>query len=492
MSLSSAAAAGSRKRQIGPAIGILGFFVGGLFFLLWEIAHRGAAQYNPSIYPLDDADEWRYTACSRLVAHGYSMFSQVFSAQPPLLFASLAGGLRLLGDSITSERWVEVLFGMLCLASVVALGWLLSGPVAAGASALVLSVSPLFLVYSRAVEAEGPMMALTTLSLALAVTFRRRGAQWLPVVAGLALAGAVLFKLFALEALAPAIWMLWVPGDLRASLKTIGAFLLSTLVPVAADFLLISPAAQWDQVVTMHQRAASAALPGLIPPLRILADAAGTDPGLVLLGLAGMAVLAVLGVWEDLVFLLLWVGGTVLMLLIFRPLFPHHAVIVLPGLAVSAGVAVTVLVEQLRSRRWPAAVPLAAAVLAYLVLTPRLAHADRHVLIPGESPVNAQVAAYISARTDPTAIVAADNLAAPDLASRLVPAPLCDLSNVRFRTGYSTSPQLIAATQDYHAQLVAASPGGIFSQARGYISWVKRHYRRAGNVDSTVIYRLGR
>lgn len=485
---SSEDVSGSRARLLGPAVGALGFTGATLFFLLWEIAHRGEYQYNVSIFPLDDADEWRYTACSRLVAHGYTMFSQVFSAQPPLLFVSLAAGLRAFGDSITGERPVEILFGLLCLASVVLLAWMLSGPVAAGASAVMLSVSPLFLVYSRAVEAEGPMMALTTLSLALAVAFRRSRLPWIPALSGLVLAAAVLFKLFALEALAPALWMLWEPDDVPGSLRAAGLFLAAALVPVAAEFLLVSPSAQWDQVVTMHRHAAGAALPGLLSPLTILRDLAGTDPGLILLGVAGLAVLAVLGVWEDLVFLVLWVGAAALMLLLFRPLFPHHAVILLPGIAVAAGGAVTVLVEQLRSHRWPAAAPLAAAALFYLILSPRLARADRHVLIPGLPASDTNVAAFIRAHTAPGDIVAADNLATADLASRLVPAPLCDLSNVRYQTGYAATPDLIGATRRYHAALVVAAPGGIFTQAPGYLSWVERHYRVIGNVDGTRMY----
>jgi hypothetical protein len=332
------------------------------------------------------------------------------------------------------------------------------------------------------------MMALTTLSLAMATAYRRRHLLWIAVLSGLALAAAVLFKLFALEAAVPALWLLWDPEDNRLSLRAAGLFLASAVLPVAAEFLLVSPAQQWDQVVSMHQRAATSALPGLLSPFTILRDLAGTDPGLIVLGVAGLVVLAMFAVWEDFVFLLLWIAGTVAMLVIFRPLFPHHAVILLPGIAVAAGVSVTVLVEQLRSRRWPASIPLAAAVLCYVLLSPRLARADRHVLIPGLPVSETRVAGSIRTESSPEDLVATDNLATADLASRLVPAPLCDLSNVRFKTGYARTPELIAATRKYHASLVVAGPGGIFSQAPGYLAWVGRNYRVAGRVDGTRIF----
>jgi 4-amino-4-deoxy-L-arabinose transferase-like glycosyltransferase len=475
-------------RLIGPLLGALGLLGSAAFYLAWQLAHRGSYRYDVSFFPLDDADEWRYTACSRLVEHGYAMFTQVFSAQPPLLFASLAEGMRLFGDSIAGARWVEVLFGLLGLIATVGLAWLLSGPVAAGATGLLLAVSPLFLVYSRAVEAEGPMMALTALCLALALGYRRATSPILPILSGLTLAAAVLFKLFALEAVLPALWIMWLPEQRATSLRAVGSFLAATIVPVLADFLLVSPTAQWYQVVNLHQRAASAALPGLLSPLQIFRDLVATDPGLVVLAAAGLAVLAVLAVWEDAVFLLLWVGGTLAMLTVFRPLFPHHAVILLPGLAVCAGVAVTVLVEQLRSHRWVAAIPLAAAALLYLALTPRLAHADRHVLIPGLPASEVQGAAYVRAHTSAADIVASDNAQIADLASRLVPAPLCDLSNVRFRSGYSSASTLIRSTRDYHARMVIAWPGGIFTQAQGYLPWVRRHYRFRREVAGTQIY----
>lgn len=479
----------SRSRLIGPVVGYLSTALAAAFFLGWQVSHRGDFQYNTAIFPLDDADEWRYTACSRLVEHGYALFTEVFSAQPPLLFVSLAAGMRLFGDSITGARWVEVVFGVVALLAAVALSWLLFGPVAAAATGLLLAVSPLFLVYGRAVEAEGPMMAMTTLSLAFCLAWRRYGLEYLAAAAGLALAASILFKLFAVEAIVPALWLFWSSGMDRASrVRGILAFVVCAVIPVAANFVLWSPAAQWDQVVTMHGRAAQAALPGVLSPFQILSDLISTDPGLVLLTLAGMIVLALLAVWEDLVFLLLWIGGTTVMLILFRPLFPHHVVILLPGLAVAAGSAVTVLVEQLRSHRWIAALPLAVAALIYVALAPRLARADRHVLIPGLRPGAGQVAAAIRAHSPAHSMVASDNLEVADRAGRLVPPPLCDLSTVRFRTGYSSPALLIGATKEYRASLVAAAPGGIFSQADGYLPWVRRHFKRAANVDGTVIF----
>ena len=162
----------SRGARLATAVSIGFAFV---FYLVWEFLHRGVYAYSTALYPFDDADEWRYTACSRLVEHGYSLFDQVFSAQPPLFFLSLASGMRVFGDSITGARGTEVAFGAIALAATAWMAWELAGPISAAVAAAALAVSPTFLVYSHAVEAEVPMMALVTLSLALVVSYRRTG-----------------------------------------------------------------------------------------------------------------------------------------------------------------------------------------------------------------------------------------------------------------------------------------------------------------------------
>ena len=107
----------------------------------------------------------------------------------------------------------------------------------------------------------------------------------------------------------------------------------------------------------------------------------------------------------------------------------------------------TVWVEQLRSHRWLAAVPLSVLVLFYLALSPRILHDDRHALVPGVAPARLVLATYTVAHTSASHLVAADDLAVPDLAQRLVVPGLCDPSTVRLRAGYLTPADLIAQTR---------------------------------------------
>jgi Dolichyl-phosphate-mannose-protein mannosyltransferase len=513
--------------RLSMAAPALAAAAGVLFYLAWEIAHRGIYLYSQNVYKVDDADEWRYVACSRLVVHGYRLFDQVFSAQPPLLFASLATGMRLFGDGIGGARWVELLFGVLALAGV---GWLtcrLAGRWAAAASVVLLSVSPGFLIYYHTIEAEGPMMALAVLSLALALEAGKRvppadlaretvtggkrfprGPLWWAAAAGLALAAAVLTKFFAVEVIVPGLWLLvaW-SRSIRRSAPTIASYVAGAVIPVALDFLLLSPAKQWQQVIQMHERAASAPLPDLIPAHTIVWSFLTLDAGLSILAVAGMAILVLRGQWRHLVFAILWLGGSIGMLLIFRPLFPHHAAILLAPLGVVPGIGLisrpslhpnrgrpnepkenrlTYKIHRLRADRRVAAI-VAIAALAYLGFAVRLVHDDRHALYGSGSKGSELLATYLSSHTTGSDLIVADDVRAVDLAGRLVAPPLCDPSTVRLKAGYLTAADLVDATINYRVRLVAPTTG-LFAQAPGYISWLRGHYRAQKGPGGDVVY----
>ena len=457
------------------------------FYLLWEIAHRGVYQYATSIYPIDDADEWRYTACSRLVEHGYALFSQVFSAQPPLLLVSLSTGMRLFGDSIDGARWVEIAFGLLGLVCVAWLAWLLGGPVAASAASLVLAVSPGFLVYSHTVEAEGPMMALVVLSLGLAASYARSQVRVLAPLAGLALGAAILMKLFAAEALLPALWLIALDrGEQPGVVADRGMYLIGVAAPLVADFGLLHPRQQWDQVIALHEQAARASLPGVTPPLRLLGQFLSLDLGLTLLAGAGILSLLLLGRWRAAAFLALWVVGNVAMLLLFRPLFPHHLAILLAGLAVSAGAGIAESLEAFSTAR-SGTVPVIVALAAYVLLVPGLVHDDRHLLITVPQPLVVDLARYVTQHSGPSDFVALDDLQVADRARRFVPPPLCDPSNVRLHAGYLSAQDLIDSTLQFHTRLVVPS-FGIYQQVPGYLAWLRQHYRVAPAPDGKTAF----
>jgi hypothetical protein len=133
------------------------------------------------------------------------------------------------------------------------------------------------------------------------------------------------------------------------------------------------------------------------------------------------------------------------------------------------------------------AVPVAAALLTYLVFLPRLAHVDRHSLLTPQPSTLTVLAAYVRHTTSPSELVAVDNLQVAELANRGVPPPLCDPSNVRLLAGFLTAKDLIAATRDYHARLVI--PLGNYARVPGYMRWVRAHYHALSIPGGAMVYR---
>ncbi|GAC1636966.1 MAG: hypothetical protein NVS4B2_25610 [Chloroflexota bacterium] len=454
-----------------------GVALGAILYCLWQWHFRQTLAYAQAIYPISDADEWRYTACSRLVEHGYPLFTSVFSAQPPLLYAALAGGMAMVADNIAGARSVEVVFGAVALASSCWLAAELAGSGAAAITAILLAVSLGFLVYARAVEAEGPMLALATLSLALAARYRRVPSTGIAMLSGLALAGAVLMKLFAVEVLVPALWIVVTAGGSRRRRATHAvSMVLAVILPVIADFALLAPAEQWRQVVTMHEAAARLNLAGVDPTWQTVGAFLKLDAGLSLLALCGFLALVVRGRKNDAILFALWIGGSALMLLTFQPLFPHHPVILITGLACCAGVGTSAGMAALAASPVARFLMLAGA-LVYVALLPRLVHADLHVLYPQQGNPTRPYTQYISARTGVHDLVAVDDLRVADETHRLVVPPLCDPSNVRLRSGYLTTADAISATRHYQPRVVLFS-FGIFQQIPGYEPWLARTYVR--------------
>ena len=169
----------------------------------------------------------------------------------------------------------------------------------------------------------------------------------------------------------------------------------------------------------MHNRASTLSLPSVMGPAEVLWRFGRLDAGLSLLALGGLVSLLLRRAWFHFVFLCFWAGGTLAMLYLFRPLFPHHPAILLSGMAACAGVGVGTASACLSGRWWLPAAPVLAAAALYLAFGVRLAHADRRLLVQGEKPGVVQLASYVRGHAAPSDFVAADDLAVADTAGRL-------------------------------------------------------------------------
>jgi 4-amino-4-deoxy-L-arabinose transferase-like glycosyltransferase len=483
----------------------------------YEVGHASGFSFGQLWYAVDDYDEGVYMATGALMAHGYTLYSQIYSAQPPVLTSTLALSQWAFGDVIGPSRAVILAFGMICVGAVAAIAYQARGWAAAGAAAVLLVISPEFLVYAHAVEEEVPSMALGAASLALALYWARRPGPAIAAGAGLVFGLAVLTKFFAGVLLAPmavivviAIWDVRSgrttgtrTGSASQIVKGLLGFVAGATLPITASFLVWG-GDEWRQMVTDRISASTgqAAIQG-VSSLHLLRLFLATDPGLMVLAVAGTFLLLIVD-WRMGLVMGAWGLATLLALMVYHPLFGHHLIILLAPAGALAGVCVSYAIPSWGTRRaepatgssklgarnsepgtrnseirvsLPVTVAALAASLIYIVLLPRVVSSYSGLLVPSATALRscpassvtcgsvlkdatlARAGALVRAHTAAGSLVAAGDPWICVDAGRLCVPDLVDTSYVRVKTGKLTAAEAISTTRTYRPAAIALARG---------------------------------
>src|SRR5918911_3884492 len=290
------------------------------------------------------------------------------TAQPAFFLPSLAAVVRAIGNPVVAGHVYEALFGLATLVGVFWMAWTAYRPRAGPLAAALLAISPGFLLYAHAVEAEMPMLGLCTLSVAAAQAYYLTQRRSMAALCGLLLMAGTEMKLLSVVVALPVALLLlrgaWrgsrpapAPGaaparegggtvlsqrreaisqrrPARAIILDALAFVLCLVAPALLALALLSPADQLRQVVALHL-AASRVLPldagANVQALKVFL---GYDPGLLLVAVAG-AIMALL--WGRNRYLVLvyalWFLSTLIFLWRYHPFLQHQFVPLLPPLA---------------------------------------------------------------------------------------------------------------------------------------------------------------
>jgi hypothetical protein len=467
------------------------------------------------LWPLNgmerDYDEGVYWQSLRAMASGHSLFTSVFSSQPPFFLVSLYPFYTLFGQDIAAARFGIAVFSVIGVIAMYWLGRELGGSWVGLAAAALLAIDPLFLHEARTLQAEAPALALEILCIALAVAAMRRTGRartLLALASGLALALGTLTKLLDIVAIVPITLYLAAPifatfqsdggrlrqptadalrPALRESLAPLGWVVvggaigcIAVLLPFAGSF-----GALWDQVVRFHLAAARVEPAGILHNAKIIAG------GMTTLGIPTLLALA-LALWRRawrMVPPLLWLGASGLLLLRQAPLFNHHIVLVIPCLALIAALGLTHLPQPTvaQTQRWLTLGFSAVLVICFLVgagLGVRSAASD------AREPNAATLAAVgaIAAFTTPGQPVVADDQYLAALADRSTPPELVDTSSVRIAAKYLTAPQLEAILSRPDTRFVVLATGRL-QQTPGFMPWLSANYRKLVDLgDGGAIY----
>jgi 4-amino-4-deoxy-L-arabinose transferase-like glycosyltransferase len=145
-----------------------------------------------------DEDEGVNLIKGMLVAHGYSLYDEIWSDQPPLLTYAFAGIFQLGGPRVETARFLVLVFSSILVWSLLRVTSELAGKWGVATSLLVLITLPGYAKLSISAMVGLPAIALAVAALAAQLSWHRSGAnRWL-FASGALLALSAMTKLFTL------------------------------------------------------------------------------------------------------------------------------------------------------------------------------------------------------------------------------------------------------------------------------------------------------
>jgi len=429
-----------------------------------------------------DYDEGVYWETFRALARGEPMFSSVFATSPPGFFYALLP-FYLVVHSLASLRAGVLLLCLAGLAATYVLGRLLAGDLGGLVAVLLAVTSSVYWHESTILQADGPSLALSTVAVALAMLAVRtegRTRNALAVLTGLALMFAVGTKFFGVVAAVPIAIIFLGASRGRGRLVTAAVLggalgLLVLLVPVIG-----SPQAAYKQLIVSHLRAGELAHFGIGRNLSYILIHHSLP--LEALGLGG-ALLALLRRDRAVVMPLAWAVVSMIAILGYEPIFPHHLVLLTPSLALLGAVGVA----NARGIGRPAFVTAAVLVLGTVAVGVAVDTGEAvRTLAPDVH--DAEMTAAVRAHGQPNDYWFSDNAYAVAAADRDIPGPVVDTSGQLTMAGLLTIDDLERARVRYDVKWVLADNGRL-ERVPGFHAWVLAHYHPVQNLGGpAVIY----
>ncbi len=453
------------------------------------VASIGWRAANLNAFSLSN-DEGAYLMWAWLVHSGHPLYSETVSVSSPLFIVLLDWAFDVAGVSLVTGRALVLGFLGLALLGLAWIGATLHHWLTGLVAALAFSVAPLAFALSLMTMGEIPALALATLSLALTLAYWKRGGWGWLALSGLTLSLSLLVKALNPLVALPALWLIVARhrrSPTRNTSTALAVWGLAGLLPLVACLLVYEPAALYDQAVAFRFELRATYPWRLSNNLTWLEYFVRQQWGIVGLALAGTILSARRAHWEALVPLGLWLGGALLTVLTHSPLFPHHTIILLPPLALLAGLAVAETATLLKERRWTWSALGVAGGLTFLLALPAAVQANQTVRAASFGR-ETEAIAFLDQVTRPTDNVVSDNLLLPFMAGRQTPPPLGDLAQVAIDSGRQTSERLIAISEAYPVEAVANWALRL-PYLNEYMDWVEKNYlaRRVWD-DHHVIY----
>jgi hypothetical protein len=470
-------------------------------------------------FPLS-SDEGIHLLWLRLMSAGYQPYTEVYITYPPL-YPIAIDAIWTIWPMETAQRWFSVACTVFGAIGIALLGRKLAGPAVGVAAAGLTLFSPPLVEPSRAILGEFPAVAWSVWAIWLAWLYRDTGQRrsGLLILSGLCLSASLLTKLLSpfVALLIPLIIAArWIsPADLRTGRRSpalrpavLKALLIDLtvwgLALVLPAIILISlydvgPLVQQVVGQRLEARAAYGADEDFWPPrYERGAMFVREDTALVGLALAGMG-LAFVRRRRDRWLMVTWLGLALLMLAVHNPIRYKHFLILIPPLAILGGAVIAGWLASLRA--WLAgpgdspfvtkpgmqARPTGTKIMAvvgsialfslYLWQIPAaLSLWQVKADVPQPPADEVEALAFIDDVIAPHDCVISDDTQLVYWSGRMVPPELAEVSANRLISGALTLDELIAVSDRYDCQLVAAVSNRIPQYLPDYMDWVEGKY----------------
>ncbi len=450
----------------------------------------GLGHYDPFY------DTGVYLESARMINHGYAAYDRVFSSQPPLWLPLVRLSFFVVGEKFLGGQLLVATASLITVAAVMATVAQVQGRAAAILAAVIMMLAPTQLVWSRAVIAEGPCMAFAATALAFAARYHHVSRPLWLVLAAIAITCSILTKLFGIYTVPSILLLVFARLDARQQngrSRFVGlARDLSIMLLISAGLVLalasvVDPLMMWDQAVQFHLKARSSQASADLS--QSLFDYWRSDS--LLWAIAPITVFSVLGGWRALA-VLLWMLCTLIGLLQQQPVFSHHLIALVPGLAAAAAIGLGQLWRWhlrwvSRARMLPGrllalgsgAVCVAVGLfVASALLTQARADQELRRWVGSDreaAKADKMVASQLKRLTRANDFVLTDAPSVAFLANREVPPGLTDTSFKRISTHYLSERQVIAECERFHVSAVLLWTGRL-ARMPDVVTWVARRF----------------
>ncbi|MCB0209114.1 MAG: hypothetical protein KDJ52_07285 [Anaerolineae bacterium] len=439
-------------------------------------------------------DEGIHVLFVQMLARGYQPYSEIFVSYPPLYTLMMDWTWRLFG-TVAALQILMSLITMLGLVAVGLIAWRLGGLWAGLLAPIFVSLEPEFFRGSRAVLTEIPSISMAALSIACAAFYvwsdnNRSRRLWL-VASGVTLIISLMLKILSPYVIG-LIGLMILARHLQNGVKlNSGEFWRGVIVDgliwgaalTLPLLLLIAPydiPAMFEQAV-LFRFASRTAYEGETNNFLFTLSFLWSNGVITLF--------AIIGLWamrrrlKQNWFVLAWFLLAAVFTLIQVPLRDKHLPLLLPPLAIIAGLGAAWLIEQARTvRQQHRLIALASAVLLVVLLAVYVWQTGQVYAAISRDKTEYLAASeqvlvdFITRFTAPDDCLISDDPTLAFVVNRPVPPNLAEASSARLRSGNLTEAMLIDTATQTDCQLITPTAVRFKRSTPGFIEWAKGHY----------------